>query len=131
MCDYNGTDADRDDDREAMADDHAEALEYCAVCGELACLYSDCPIGCRHKRGAKVEHEPEECGACGGYGVDMPAGSCGGGCEFCPVPPLCHQCRGTGRQDTRPSDVVHAGGCLELYRKDETKMTALAMTIKR
>jgi hypothetical protein len=84
MCDYNRTDAERDDDREAMTDDHAEALEHCAVCDELACPDANCPIGCYHKHGERV-----------------------------------------GR------DIVHAGGCLELYREGEATMAVLAVAVGR
>jgi hypothetical protein len=43
------------------------------------------------------EREDDDiCPACGGDGWDIPAGSCGGGCDFCPPARRCNQCRGTG-----------------------------------
>lgn len=38
------------------------------------------------------------CPDCEGDGYHEQAGSCGGGCEFCPPFPTCGACRGTGKR---------------------------------
>ena len=46
-----------------------------------------------------------ECPECQGDGVIIEAGSCGGGCEFCPPGRRCEVCKGTGeveRDDVEP-----------------------------
>lgn len=37
------------------------------------------------------------CHECGGHGNFDPAGSCGGGCDFCPPSRVCGACKGTGQ----------------------------------
>lgn len=67
----------------------------------------DCP-GCQE---CETEPSCEMCGApvtecaccpdCLGHGNDDPAGSCGGGCDFCPPSRPCRTCNGSG-QVVRP-----------------------------
>lgn len=40
----------------------------------------------------------ECCPACEGQGCIEQAGSCGGGCDYCPPYPRCYECMGTGKR---------------------------------
>lgn len=53
----------------------------------------------------------QACPGCNGDGVDMPAGSCGGGCDFCPPARRCEECKGTG--EVPDNESCREDGCDE------------------
>lgn len=57
---------------------------YCRNCGDTTEPRDD-------------EAACECCPECEGQGCIEQAGSCGGGCEFCPPFPKCYACNGTGK----------------------------------
>jgi len=52
------------------------------------------------------------CRECNGDGVIIPAGSCGGGCDFCPPGRRCGECGGAGQIEV-DHDVGRERGCEE------------------
>jgi hypothetical protein len=60
------------------AEDDGDCEDTCRNCGEPGPLCECCPD-------------------CDGQGNNDPAGSCGGGCDFCPPSRRCGRCNGTGK----------------------------------